>query len=110
MWTVCHAVKLASRLIIAPLKVTLFWGAEVCVTRQLAQGRQSVFKNKRALFIRFMCGTQKAVSLAVVYKPVQRANCHFTAVLFQESRRKEFVESEFITVYFGYNAHVLSFI
>lgn len=92
MWTVCHAVKLAIRLIIAPLKVTLYWGAKVCVTRQLAQGRQSVFKNKRALFITFMCGTQKAVSFAAEYKPVQRANCHnLTAVTFQESRRKEFV-------------------
>lgn len=93
MWTVCHAVKLAIKLIIAPLKVTLYRGAKVCVTRQLAQGSQSVFKNKRALFIRFMCRAQKAVMFVVEYKPVQQANCHnFPAVQFQQ-----FVEGEFIS-------------
>ncbi len=93
MWTVCHAVKLAIKLIIAPLKVTLYWGAKVCVIRQLAQGSQSVFKNKRALYIRFACRAKKAVRFVEEYKPVQQANCHnFTAVQFQQ-----FVEGEFIS-------------
>lgn len=44
---VLHAVKLAIRLIIAQLKVTLYRRAGTHVTRQEAEGRQAAGRNKK---------------------------------------------------------------
>ena len=60
MWTVCHAVKLAIKLMMGPVERHIVLSSRNTCNKT-ARTRQSIFRHKRKLFIIFTCGAHQAV-------------------------------------------------